>query len=292
MPVNNPKSKEAIRILGCIISALIYAAGVNLFIVPLNLYNGGLMGFCQLIRTVLADYAHITFSFDIAGILYFIFNIPILILSWINLEHRFVIRTIISVAATTLFLSIVPVKALISNDILTNCLIGGAVTGLGAGITLWSAAAGGGTDLIGFMMLRKNRNFTIGRINLAIDFVLYALCLILFSVETAIYSIVYAFVCAVVMDRLHQQNINVEAIVVTDSPCEEMKKDIMTTLDRGLTVLPAKGGYTGDDKTALLIVISKYEVAELNSIVRKYDENAFITLKENTRILGNFIKRF
>lgn len=292
VPTKNPKIMEMIRIVGCILSALIYAIGVNWFIVPLNLYNGGLMGFCQLIRTVLAEYLYITFSFDIAGILFFIINIPILILAWINLEHRFVFRTLINVISTTVFLSLIPIKALIPNDVLTNCLIGGAVTGLGCGITLWSAAAGGGTDLIGFMMLRKNRNFTIGRINLAIDFVLYMLCLLLFSVQTAIYSIVYAFVCSIVMDRIHQQNINVEAIIVTRFPADELKNDIMTTLDRGLTELPAKGGYTGDEKTAFLIVISKYEMSELNAIIKKYDPNAFVTFKENTRVSGNFIKKF
>jgi len=291
MPSKNPRITELKRIIASSIGALIYALGVNLFIVPLGLYNGGLMGFCQLIRTVLIRYLHMTFAFDIAGILYFIINIPILIAAWRTLDHRFVFRTIINVIVTTVFLSVIPTKELISNDILTNCLVGGAVTGLGCGITFWGSAAGGGTDVIGFIMIKHRQNFTIGRINLIVDFVIYAICLVMFNVQTAIYSVVYAFVCVIVMDRIHQQNINVEAIIVTRAPAEDLKKELLEVLDRGITLLPATGGYTGEEKVAFLIVTSKYEVAELNSIVRKHDPDAFITLKENTKIIGNFQKR-
>ena len=287
----NPILTELIRIAASVAGAVIYAVGVNLFIVPLNLYNGGVMGICQLIRTFLIDAFGLSFSFDIAGILFFIINIPILIAAWFTLDHKFVIRTLLNVVFTTLFLSVIPVKEVIHGDILTNCLVGGAVTGLGCGIPLWAATAGGGTDVIGFIMIKHNRNFTIGKINLIVDFMIYAVCMLKFNVQTAIYSILYAIICAIVTDKLHHQNINVEAIIVTASPCEELKQAIMKELDRGLTVLPARGGYTGDDKTALMIVISKYEVSELSGLVHRYDPDAFVTFKENTRVLGNFEKR-
>ena len=290
-PNPNPVINEARRIAAATAGALLYSAGGNLFIVPAGLYNGGLMGLCQIIRTVLVEYLNVRFSFDVAGILYFILNIPILIMSWMILEKRFVIRSVINVAFTTLFMSLIPVYELISGDILTSCLVGGFISGFGAGLTLWSATAGGGTDLIGFMLIKKKGQFSIGGVNLSVDVVLYALCFFMFSPQTAIYSIVYAVIYSFVMDRVHQQNINVEAIAICSAPADELKEDLLGTLGRGITELPARGAYTGDEKVSLLVVLSKYEVSEFTSIVHKHDPKAFITFNEHVKVFGNFERK-
>lgn len=291
VPSENPVVTELKRAIAATFGGLLYSLGVNLFIVPLGLYNGGLMGYCQLIRTLLADYLHLTFSFDIAGILYFLLNIPIMIIAWIKLDKKFVFRALVNIGVITLFLSVIPVKQVISGDIFTNCLVGGVISGIGTGIALWAATPGGGTDLIGLMMIKKGSGFSVGRVNLAVDVILYAICLALFNIQVAIYSIVYAVICTMVTDKLHQQNINVQAIIVTDTPSDALQHALITKLDRGITKLPAEGGYSATQKTAFLIVISKYETAELISIVSEYDKNAFVTFNEGTRIFGNFEKR-
>lgn len=249
------------------------------------------MGYCQLIRTVLANYLGIVFPFDIAGLLYFALNIPIMALAWVKLDKKFIFRCLINIAVITIFLSIIPTKQLLPGDMLVNCLVGGAITGLGTGISLWAATPGGGTDLIGLMLIKKASTFSVGKLNLIVDVVLYLICLLLFNVQVAIYSIVYAAVCMFVTDRLHQQNINVQAIVVTDVPADKLQDALITKLDRGFTELPARGGYSGAEKTAFLIVVSKYEVTELMTIVSEIDKNAFITFNENAKIFGNFEKR-
>ena len=291
VPSKNPVVTELKRAIAATLGGLLHSLGVNLFIVPLGLYNGGLMGYCQLIRTLLFEYLHISFSFDIAGILYFLVNIPIMIIAWIKLDKKFVFRALINIAVITFFLSVIPTKALIPGDIITNCLVGGVLSGIGTGLALWAATPGGGTDLIGLMMIKKNGRASVGRVNLLVDVLLYLICLALFNIETAIYSVVYSAICTFVTDKLHQQNINVQAIVVTDQPSDEMQKALILELNRGVTKLPAEGGYSGKAKTAFLIVISKYEVSELISIVSEYDKNAFVTFNEGTRIFGNFEKR-
>ena len=291
VPSKNPVVTELKRAIAATFGGLLYSLGVNLFIVPIGLYNGGLMGYCQLIRTLLVDYLHLSFSFDIAGILYFLTNIPIMIIAWIKLDKKFVFRALINIGVITLFLSVIPVKAVIEGDIITNCLVGGVITGLGTGIALWAATPGGGTDLIGLMMIKKGGRVSVGRVNLAVDILLYLICLVLFNIQVAIYSIVYSAICTIVTDKLHQQNINVQAIIVTNNPADELRKALITQLDRGVTLLPAKGGYSGDEKTAFMIVISKYEAPELISVVEEFDKNAFVTFNEGTRIFGNFEKR-
>ena len=149
----------------------------------------------------------------------------------------------------------------------------------------------GGTDLIGMMLIRRDPRFSVGKLNLFVDLILYVICIVMFDVQVAIYSIVYAAICTVVTDKLHSQNINVQAIIVTDEPAEGLRKALLGRLDRGYTEFPAKGGYSGEEKKAFLVVISKYEVAELISIVSEFDKKAFVTFNEGAKIFGNFEKR-
>lgn len=291
IPGKSPVTTELKRAIAATLGGLLYSLGVNLFIVPIGLYNGGLMGYCQLIRTFLTDSLQLSIPFDIAGILYFLLNVPIMILAWIKLDKKFVLRALLNIAVITLFLSVIPVRQVIPDDIITNCLVGGVITGAGTGVALWAATPGGGTDLIGLMLIKKGTRFSVGRVNLAVDVVLYLICLVAFSIQVAIYSIVYSVICTIVTDKLHQQNINVQAIIVTDNPADELQDALINKLDRGITKLPAEGGYTGNEKTAFMIVISKYEAPELVSIVSEYDKSAFVTFNEGTRIFGNFEKR-
>ena len=141
------------------------------------------------------------------------------------------------------------------------------------------------------MLIKKGTRFSVGRVNLIVDVVLYVICLLMFNIQVAIYSIVYSAVCTFVTDKLHQQNINVQAFIVTDNPSEELRKALILKLDRGITKLPAEGGYSGKDKTAFMIVLSKYEAPELVATVKEHDPDAFITFNEGTRIFGNFERR-
>ena len=291
IPGKTPAVTELKRAVVATFGALLYSAGVNLFIVPLGLYNGGLMGYCQLIRTLLADYLHISFAFDIAGILYFILNIPIIILAWVRLDKMFVFRALVNTGIVTLFLSVIPTIQVLPGDMITNCLVGGVITGIGTGLSLWAATPGGGTDLIGMMLIKRREGFSVGKLNLIVDVILYIICLLLFNVQVAIYSVVYSVVSTIVIDKLHQQNINVQAIIVSDCPADELKDALINKLDRGFTELPARGGFSGAEKKAYLIVISKYEVSELISAVSACDPNAFITFNEDAKIYGNFEKR-
>lgn len=291
LPDKNPIVTESKRAIAATFGGLLYSAGINLFIVPAGLYTGGLMGYCQLIRTFLVDYLQLPVTFDIAGILYFVLNVPLMVLAWVKLDKKFIFRCLINIVVITLFLSIIPTREMIPGDMLTNCLVGGAITGIGTGISLWAATPGGGTDLIGLMLIKKGSNFSVGKLNLIVDVVLYIICLLMFNVQVAIYSIVYSAVCTFVTDKLHQQNINVQAIIVTDAPAEELRQALIHKLDRGFTKLPAEGGYSGNKKQAFLIVISKYEVSELLSVVSEFDKNAFVTFNENAKIFGNFERR-
>ena len=116
-----------LRLFAALAGEALIALGVNLFIVPLGLYSGGVLGVCQLFRTLLQTYAGFDFgSFDITGVLYFIVNIPILLYGYKVLGRSLAGKTIICTVAYSLFSSIIPIPVTpIVNDFLTSCLIGG-----------------------------------------------------------------------------------------------------------------------------------------------------------------------
>lgn len=291
--LNTAMHRPRLRMLACILGELIAAFSLNYFIVPLGLYSGGSMGVCQLIRTLLQTWGGLSFGdYDIAGILYFLSNIPILLYARGILGRKFVLKTVVCTMAFSLFYSVIPApSAMVVNDTLTACLLGGILTGVGSGLVLTCGGSGGGLDVIGLCLSKKGSRFTVGRFSMTFNAFLYALCLILFTPETAIYSVIYNFASAMVVDKAHQQNISVQALIFTRAGERELGRVIMDELGRGVTWWEGVGAYTGENVHVLCVCLSKYEIEELFHTVHEMDPHAFITLQEGVRIYGNFQKK-
>ena len=279
-----------LRIVAAVVGELIAAAALNLFIVPLHLYTGGAMGVCQLIRTLLQTHMGLDFGpYDIAGILYFLANIPILLIGYKDLGRGLVVKTIICTVSYSLFYSIIPIpSAPIVDDYLTACLLGGILTGIGSGIVLTCGCSSGGLDVIGLCLSKRGSSFTVGKFSLTFNVFLYTACLILFSPEVAIYSVIYNFFTSMVLDRMHQQNVNVMAMIFTHADEHILGQFIIDNLGRGVTYWNGTGAYTGKDVHVLCVSLSKYEIEELLHAVRTIDPQAFLTVQEGVRIYGNF----
>lgn len=275
----------------CILATFIYAVGVNLFVVPAGFYTGGFMGVCQVIRTVLVDILRLDFGdFDIAGIIYYIINIPIFAVAFTRLGRKFFVKTLISVSTMTLFLSVIPIMPIL-DDPMASCVVGGIATGAGIGLLLRMASSGGGLDVVGVLLTRWKRDFSVGKVYLILNVVLYGVCLFLFDVEIVVYSLIYAAVYSVAMDKVHTQNINVEAKIITKADTVALEKAVFEELGRGITKWTALGAYTYEKTHMLYITLSKYEVNQLKLVVRKYDPNAFIVVAEGVSVDGNFLKK-
>ena len=275
------------------IGELIAALGINLFIVPLGLYSGGTLGVCQLIRTLLQTYLHLDFgNYDIAGILYFLSNVPILIVGYRILGRGLAVRTIVCTVAYSLFYSLIPVPTtLIVDDYLTACLLGGILTGVGCGIVLTCGCSSGGLDVVGLCLSKRGSSFTVGRFSLTFNAFLYAACLFLFNAETAIYSVIYNFITTTVLDRMHQQNVTVQALIFTREDEHTLGKFVMGQLGRGVTYWQGTGAYTGDDLHVLCVCLSKYEIEELLHAVHSIDPHAFLTVQEGVHVYGNYQRK-
>ena len=280
-----------LRILVALFGTACAAAACNVFIVPQGLYTGGLYGLCQIIRTLLTTKRGLTMTFDLAGVLYFALNIPLLFLAWKTLGHKFVGRLILCTAASSLLLSLIPVPAVpVISDPLTSCLVGGILSGFGNGLVLTCGCSSGGLDILGLYLSKRGSGFTVGRFSITFNAALYLVCALLFSVNTAIYSAIFTVFSSLFLDRIHQQNITAQVLIFTKDKKEQISEYIMEHLERGVTSWDGTGVYTREGLAVLCVCLNKYEVAAVQQMTREIDPNAFVIVQEGVTTGGNFEK--
>ena len=281
------------RIAMTILGNLSYAAGVNLMINPIHLYSGGFTGIAQLIRLFLTGFLHIPEipGLDYMGIIYFTINIPLFFMAYKVMGRKFCITTLISIAMASAFLAIIPVPAVpIVDDRILASVVGGLGSGVGAGLVLRAGSSQGGQDVIGVCLAKTHPNFKVGTIGIIISICIYTICLFIYDIPTVLYSIIFAVVTGLGIDRVHTQNIKQECMIFTKKP--DLQDAILHDLNRGVTIWEGQGAYTGEDTHVLVTVISKYEEPHLKEIIAKHDENAFMIISDNIRVVGLFNKRF
>lgn len=274
-----------------ILAAAIYALSVAVFINPLHLYSGGVMGFSQLLRSVLIDIFKLPIpeSIDISGLIYYVINIPLLILAFRKIGKSFFFKTLLATTVIMVITSLIILEEPVIDDVLTSCVIGGLLAGLSVGIALMFGGSGGGMDIVGMYVAKKNNDASIGKVSFAFNLALYILCAILFDIQTAVYSIIFTAVNSLATDRMHYQNRMVQAMIFTKK--DDVSKPIMEKLYRGVTEWQGDGAYTKEDTHILVTMISKYEMNEVSRLVKSVDPNAFITFSQVSRIDGNFLKK-
>ncbi|MCM3759836.1 YitT family protein [Alkalihalobacillus oceani] len=260
------------------VGALFLAASLNFFLIPANVFASGFTGVAQLLASVLPIST---------GILLFVLNIPVAIVGWLKIGKSFTLYSFINVALTTLFLELLPVYEF-SPDILLNAVFGGVIAAIGAGITLKWGASSGGVDIIALILSRVSDR-PVGIYFFVINGLIVITSGLLFNPEKALYTLVTLYVTSRVIDAIHTRHVKLTAMIVT-TKAEELKKAIHDRLTRGLTRLPAKGGYMADDKEMLMIVITRYELYELKHVLQEVDPQAFTNIVETAGIFGLFRK--
>ncbi|MBR3119112.1 YitT family protein [Oceanobacillus profundus] len=273
---------EAKRIIVVIFGALLNAISLNFFLIGANVYASGFTGAAQLLSSVFNDFIGIGIS---TGILLFVLNIPVLLLGWYKVGKGFTIYSIISVFFSTLFLEVIPVIEL-SGDIILNAAFGGVIGGVGVGITLKIGASTGGMDIVA-MILSRLKDKPIGNYFLVMNAVIILFAGILYEPENALYTMVTLYVSTRVIDAIHTRHEKVTAWIVT-LKADELQEAIHRKMIRGITILPAKGAYTKADKSVMYLVITRYELYDLEKIINEVDPTAFTNVVETAGVFGSF----
>lgn len=282
---------EVLHNLWAIIGVTTFAVAFRLFIVPVGLFSGGVTGISQII----VYFLHKTFNIalegvDLTGVIYWAINVPMLLIGFGTIGKKFFFRTLFSITVQALVIAFLPTPSKpLLDDVLLNCLIGGAFAGLGIGTALRSGSSSGGTDILGMYFSKKYRDFSVGKINLLINVTIFTLSAFLFNLNVGAYSTVYALVSGFVTDRVHDQTIKISIMIVSENP--DIGSILNSQLRRGVTSWMGKGEYTKEDKHIYMTVVSKYELNKVINILRKNDKHAFVQISSPRRIIGNFEQR-
>ncbi|MRX52704.1 DUF2179 domain-containing protein [Bacillus idriensis] len=276
--------EEVKKAVVVIFGALLNAVGLNLFMIPADVYASGFTGIAQLLSSVIKEYSPLYIS---TGVLLLLLNIPVAILGWQKVGKSFTLYSVLSVAATTLFLSIVPLYPL-SEDILLNAVFGGVIVAIGVGITLKYGASTGGLDIVA-MILSRMKDKPVGTYFFILNGIIIFTAGLLYGWEKALYTLVTLYASTRVIDAIHTRHEKLTAMIITKK-ADDLKKAIHAKMVRGITMVPAKGAFTNEQKDMLMIVITRYELYDLEKIIKEVDPKAFTNIIQTTGIFGFFRK--
>ena len=278
--------------LGSLFGAVLFVIAINIIIVPHQLYSGTITGVAQIIEALLTTYTRLEMpsGFNLTGVILLLLNIPLMIMVLRVTDRSFPVKSIINIVFMTTAMAFIPIPSEpLVYDPLTAAIIGGALAGFGAGFTLRCGGSGGGSDLIGVYCSVKFPNFTVGRVTIIISVFVYSYSLIMYDLNTVIYSALFTVIYALALDHTHYQNIKTSALIFTTNP--DAVQEVMDKLGRGATCWEGKGAYSGQHTHIFTTVISKYEASNLKRIVTAADKNAFIVFNNKVDVSGNFIKK-
>ncbi len=273
---------KAKRICTVILGAILLAISLNFFLIEAKVYSSGFTGMAQLISSSFDDFFNIQVS---TGILFFLFNIPVFLLGWFKVGRGFTIYSMISVGLVSLFLAIIPVIP-ITDDIILNAVAGGVVGGIGIGITLKQGASTGGMDIIA-MVLSRRQDKPLGAYFLILNGTIVAIAGIIYEPENALYTMLSLFISTQVIDAIHTRHQKVTVMIITEK-AEALHQAIHEKLLRGLTIMPAKGAFSGKDRHMLYLVVTRYELYDLEKIIQHVDPQSFTNIVETAGVLGYF----
>mgnify|MGYP003466680313 CR=1 FL=1 len=270
------------KVFFIVFAAITSAVALNNFLIPANIYAAGINGTSQLLSDVFNN------SFGIiidTGILIFLFNIPIAGLGWFKVGRDFTLYSFMTSILISFFTILLPINPL-SSDPMMNALFGGIISGTGIGFALKYGFSTGGMDIIS-MVLAKTTGKSIGTLTFAMNLLIVSSAGLLYGWEYALYTLVSIYVMTKMIDTIHTSHQKVTAMIVTNEP-DALTKEIHEKLIRGITIIPAKGAYSGTDRSILMVVITRYEMYDLEQAVRVADASAFVNFMETNKVLGEF----
>ena len=260
------------------LGSLVIALALNWFLVPNRIASGGVSGFAVIVYHL---------SRVPVGALMAVMNIPLFALGWRNMGRRFALRSLFGALSLSLLVdALAPRLAALTADPLLASIYGGALSGVGLGITFRA-----GTDL-GAQILRRFLKTSPGLALMVIDFLVILLAGIVFNAELALYGILALFLTGLAIDLFQEGLPLTRAAFIISERSDQIGQAILTSLDRGATELSGKGLYTGQTRPTLFVIVSRSEVSQLKELVSEIDPAAFLVITSASEVLGEGFKRF
>ncbi len=258
--------------LGC----LIFIVGMNGILVPNGFLSGGVVGLAILI--------HYLFPLAGVGLVYFLLNVPLLILGWLNISRRFMLFTLFgtlffSVAAATYFPEFFEIK-----DPILAALTGGVICGVGAGLILRSLGSAGGTDIIS-VYLHNKYGFRVGMVTFFLSAAILLAGASLYNLEMTLYSLIYLYTQGTVTDAIMVGFNQRKTLMVISDHVQTIAQKLVQN-GRTATFFKGVGAFSGKEKDVLYTVTNFIELPQMKDFIFKQDPDAFVVVYDTLEILG------
>jgi uncharacterized membrane-anchored protein YitT (DUF2179 family) len=273
-------AKEIAWNLGLIaLGSVLCAVAINGILIPHGFVSGGFVGIGLIIHYLLPSLP--------LGLLYFLLNVPIFILGWVYVGRRFFLYSIAGLfifsAAVSLTQGSLPV-----HDKILSAILAGIITGIGAGVILRSLGSAGGTDILSVILLNRF-SIRLGSTVLAFNSCVLLFAALLFSLDAALYTLVYMYVSTQMLNLVVTGLSQRKAVFIISNHWERITHEIHEKIQRGVTILRGQGGYTGQEHKILYTVITFRELPTLKRLVSGIDPDAFVVVTDTLEVMGQRI---
>ena len=264
-----------------ILGAAVVALGFNLFLFPNQVASGGVSGISTILNGL--------FGWN-AGLVQYAFNIPLFIAGVLILGKSFGFKSLLGTLALPFFVILTEDWEVATTDPLLASIFGGIVVGIGIGLVFKGKASTGGTDLLA-QIITKYTGLTLGTSVLIIDGVIAVSAALVFDLERGLYAIVALFVTTKTIDVIQMGFSQSKMVYIITTKQDEVRDAIYRDVNRGVTKLPAVGGYTGEERPVIMVVVYQTEFTKLKQVVKTVDPSAFVIVSDAYEVLGEGFKR-
>ncbi|MBO5372544.1 MAG: YitT family protein [Lachnospiraceae bacterium] len=266
-----------------ILGSGLIAMSVQCLYDPCGMVTGGFTGIAIIIKMATSSIIEGGVPLWLTNIL---LNAPVFIIAYFIKGKRFIGRTTFATIMLSAWLYVIPAVDLAQGDFMLASIFGAVIAGAGMGFILLAKATTGGTDMVAVLIHHKLRHYSVVRLLLLVDGAVVVAGLYAFGLQAGLYAIIAIYITSKVSDALMEGMKYAKAAFIITDRHEQVADALMSTLDRGVTGIYAKGMYSGTDKCMLYCVVSKKEIVELKDIVVKIDKNAFVIVSDAIEVLG------
>ena len=266
-----------------------YAVAIGMFSDPNDIAPGGLTGVAILLNYL--------FDWIPVGVATIVMNVPLIITAWFVLSKYMVVRTLWGIVISSvltdalspyvkdLFLSRIVVEN--GKDPILVCIFGGALLGLGVGLIMRRGGTTGGSEVISRLLEKKYPHMSVGTLILGVDAIVITLSAIVYGqIENALYAVVFVFVGSQIIDRVVYGGRSGKMVMILSKKQAEITQAIMSKVNRGVTLLKAQGGYSGQDQNMMLVAVRKDELFRLRKTAFDIDPDAFVMVLTTDEVRG------
>lgn len=264
------------------IAGVINAFGVTVFIAPVMLYDSGISGTAILLSQLTPEWMSLSMFLIILNIPLFLFGLK---RQGAHFTMYAIFAVIVYSVSSWLITDILPIDVsmaspLAGTDLLLCAVFGGIISGVGSGMAIRFGGAMDGIEVLA-VIFAKRLGITVGTFVMAYNIVLYIVCgFILGSWILPLYSIVtYAAALKTVDFVVEGIDRSKAAFIVTEKP-EEVCEKLSEIFESGITVMDAKGYFSGADKKVVYIVLNRFQIVRMKDIVHNQDPKAYITIND------------